>query len=141
VDPGAVTSAGDLVASARKLAKAGNGKEAELFYRRALTYDPGNEGALAGMYELEFNRGKWKAAAELAARLVAAAPTAQNHLRLGDVKLKLGALEGAREAYQKASSLGSAKATARLAVVEAKLLPKTEDAPPANEAEAPAPEE
>jgi serine/threonine protein kinase/tetratricopeptide (TPR) repeat protein len=143
-DPGAATSAADLVASARKLVKSGNRHDAELFYKRALTYDPHNVGALEGMYELEFGRGKWGAAGEHAEKLVVAAPSGANYLRLGDVKMKLGALESARDAYARASSLGSGRAASRLAAVEAKLGPKPDEAAPsptADEAEAPAPEE
>ncbi len=144
-DPGAATSAADLVARARKLAKAGNRKDAELFYRRALTYDPNNQGALEGLYELEFGRSKWKTAAEIAEQLVAAAPTGSSWLRLGDVRMKLGSFEAARDAYAKASSLGSPRAKARLAAAEAKLEPKPSADEPtpasADEAQVPSAEE
>jgi serine/threonine protein kinase/tetratricopeptide (TPR) repeat protein len=131
VDAEAQTSASDLVASARKLARGGDRKQAELFYKRALTYDPRNAGALTGMYDLEFGRGKWKAAEGFAERLVAATPgTATAHLKLGDARFKLGTLASARDAYERAAELGSARAKHRVATVDAKLAPKEKPAAP-----------
>ena len=123
-------NAADLSKAARAMLKQGKTKDAEDMFRRALVYNAGDATALAGMFELQFNRGKYAEAVSFAERLVAVSPgEGRSHLRLGDARFKLGELEAARQAYQRAEQLGASGAGSRLKKVEAKL-PK----PPPEEA-------
>jgi hypothetical protein len=111
-----------LVKEARAALAKGNEAGAEALYHQALSFDNRNAGALIGLSDLEFNRGKHQRAADYAEKATAASPkTGTYHLRLGDAYFKLLRYADARRAYQKAKDLGVNEANERLDKLKAKL--------------------
>lgn len=142
--------AADLVASARKLHKAGLTDDAKEMFARALTYDPHSAAALRGMFEISYGRGAYDDALDFAERLVADAPQlADNHLKVGDACMKLREYDEARRSYERAAGLGASAAAGRLAKLDsvsprpaapAGTAPADDEPAKSDEGEAPAAE-
>ncbi len=116
---GEQAGAAELVASAHRLMAAGDKDDARDMFARALTYDPHSSAALRGMYAVSYERGAYAEALGFAKRLVADAPAvADNHLKAGDVRMKLRQYADARSSYERAASLGAAAAAGRLAQLD-----------------------
>ncbi|MBL4685843.1 MAG: serine/threonine protein kinase, partial [Nannocystaceae bacterium] len=64
--------ANDLARTARSALASGKLKQARMFFDRALTFDVDNRAALAGLFDLEFRGGNYRAAVGFAQRLVTA---------------------------------------------------------------------
>jgi tetratricopeptide (TPR) repeat protein len=114
----------DLARSAAELLEQGKKADAEEMFRRALTYDPNNATALRGLYRLEIERGNFKLALAHADKLVANAPKdPANHVRAGDVEMKLERYDEARKHYRRALELGAKDAQTKLAKLDAQSPP------------------
>ena len=132
--------ANDLARTARSALASGKLKQARMFFDRALTFDVDNRAALAGLFDLEFRGGNYRAAVGFAQRLVTAHPlSADGQLKLGDAYAAIDSLVAARTAYTKAVALGSRRSKKKLAKVVSKIgpepVPQTAPAPETDEPE------
>jgi tetratricopeptide (TPR) repeat protein len=100
--------------------KRGELGEAESKFHRALEAQRNNPDALAGLAQIQYERGDYDKAVRFASRAADAAPrSARIRILLGDAHFKVLAYDAARRAYEKAQSLGSGAAEGRLARLDA----------------------
>jgi tetratricopeptide (TPR) repeat protein len=111
-----------LVADARAAALRGRAETAEWLFRRALTHDSASADALAGLAEIEYDRGHYHAANRFARDAVGVAPRAA-HLRilLGDTYFKTHEYRSAERHYEEARRLGHDQAEARLELLRKQM--------------------
>lgn len=98
--------------------------EAEVAFNRAVTADPSNHQAVAGLAEAYFERARYSDALDYARRATRLAPKVPKYQRLlGDAHFKLLRWNEAKAAYAKALSLapGDASVETRLRQVRSKL--------------------
>jgi serine/threonine protein kinase len=101
---------------------AGRRDEAKGLFNNAIAYDQRNAMALMGLSDVYFDTGSDQKAVLYAEKAVQAAPSNSGYrLKLGDAYYKVLRYRDALEQYEKAKSLGSTKADARIAKVEGKL--------------------
>jgi len=131
-DGAALRRAPTSPAQARKLASQGQramvsgnvGRAAELF-EQALGHDRSNAKALAGLRDVEFERGDYHRAVKLGERVVRKrSKTASHRLRLGDAYLKVLRYRDALAQYEKALALGESRAKWRIDKVRGKIGPR-----------------
>jgi tetratricopeptide (TPR) repeat protein len=99
---------------------------AESRFHRALQAQRTNADALAGLAQIQFERGDYDKAVRFATRAADAAPrSARIHILLGDAHFKVLAYDAARRAYERAAQLGSSTAPSRLSRLDALTGDKT----------------
>ena len=116
------TKAAELAEQGMVALNAGRRDEAKGLFNQAIGYDSRNGTALMGLSDVYFDTGSDQKAVLYAEKAVKAAPgNAGYRLKLGDAYYKVLRYRDALEQYEKAKSLGSTKADARIAKVQAKL--------------------
>ncbi|HWB77777.1 MAG TPA: protein kinase [Nannocystaceae bacterium] len=104
-----------LVVDGRAAAARGQLDTAQWLFRRALTHDSRSAAALAGLAEIEYDRGHYHSANRYARDAVRYAPKkADYRILLGDTFFKTHEYLAARRHYEEAERLGHAQAAARL---------------------------
>lgn len=105
-----------------KALRQGDLDRAAACFHRALQHDRRNREALEGLAELHYERGEYAKAVKLGERGRSVAPRSKRLLILiGDAHFKMLDYANAREAYERAQTLGSKTATARIARLDARL--------------------
>jgi tRNA A-37 threonylcarbamoyl transferase component Bud32/tetratricopeptide (TPR) repeat protein len=108
-----------LAAQAQSAFKAGNLSAAEKLFHQALERDRNSRAAVAGLAELNFERGRYRDAVRFGKRAVELAPKkAQYRILLGDAHFKVLDYASARRHYEKAKKLGHSGAAKRLQRLE-----------------------
>jgi serine/threonine protein kinase len=101
---------------------AGRRDEAKGLFNNAIAYDQRNAMALMGLSDVFFDTGSDQKAVLYAEKAVQAAPSNSGYrLKLGDAYYKVLRYRDALEQYEKAKSLGSTKADARIDKVKDKV--------------------
>lgn len=114
--------AAELASQGMAALRAGRRKEAEQLFHQAVAYDRRNGTALMGLSDVYFDFGQTTKAIQFAERAVRASPRNRTYrLKLGDAYYKALRYRDALEQYEKAKSLGSSRASERIAKVRAKL--------------------
>jgi serine/threonine protein kinase len=109
-------------ASALRAFRSNQLPRAASLYNQALELDPRNRKALAGLAELEFERGHYREALRFGKKAVRLAPKDKAlRILLGDAYYKTVNYEAARREYEKAKELGHSAAAGRLTRLDRKL--------------------
>jgi tetratricopeptide (TPR) repeat protein len=112
----------ELAEQGKAALKAGRRSEAQSLFNQAIAHDRTNVTALIGLSDIFFDTGQNQKAIDYAERAVEASPQNQSaRLQLGDAYFKVLRYKDALEQYEKAKSMGSASADARIAKVKQKL--------------------
>jgi len=105
-----------------KALRQGDLDRAASHFHRALQHHRRNREALEGIAEVVYERGEYARAVKLAERGLAVAPRSKRLLILiGDAQVKMLNYPKARASYERAETLGSKSATARIARLDAML--------------------
>ena len=111
-----------LAKQAAAAARKGKASQAKLLFDRALSHDPRNVTAHAGLRDLAFDAGDYARAVRHGQRTVSLAPrNAAHQLRLGDAYYRTRKYTAAEKAYAKAARLGDERAKWRLERAREKL--------------------
>lgn len=111
-----------LASKGRSAARQGRTAVAKSLFERALTQDPRNTVALAGMRDIYFERGDYGRAVRYGKRTVAVLGRNSEHrLRLGDAYYKVARYRDAETQYAKALGFGESRAQWRLEKARKKL--------------------
>jgi len=111
-----------LARKGRRSLAAGDLARAEALFEEALGHDRHQVDALAGLRDVEFERGAYPRAVRLGERAIRERPKAAEHrLRLGDAYLKVLRYRDALEQYEQALALGEERADWRIDKVRQKL--------------------
>lgn len=103
------------IKAGRAAFKSGSYASAGTHFHRALELDSQSHAAHAALAELAFDRGRYPEAVRRLGKATRMAPKNRNYwLALGDANLKTVQYKAARSAYERAKSLGHARAQARL---------------------------
>ena len=108
-------------AAGRAALRRGADGEAEKAFHRALSKNPRNETALAGLSEIYFERGAYQKALSYAKKAAGVAPRRGSiRMQLGDAYFKVHRYDDARREYTKAQKLGAKGAARALERIAAK---------------------
>ncbi len=111
-----------LARKGRRALSAGNLSQAEAQFEQALGHDRRSVEALAGLRDVEFERGAYHRAVKLGERAIRERPQdAEHRLHLGDAYLKVLRYRDALEQYERARALGEDRADWRIDKVRKKL--------------------
>ena len=113
----------DSVAAEGKAAlRNGNRDQAETLFHQALSHNSRNATALAGLSDINFDRGAYQKAVIYAERAVKIASKNKTlRIKLGDAYFAVLRYNDALTHYERAAQLGEIRAAARIAKVKAKL--------------------
>jgi tRNA A-37 threonylcarbamoyl transferase component Bud32/tetratricopeptide (TPR) repeat protein len=111
-----------LVQDARRAFESNRLQSAASLFNRALDLEPGNGGALAGLAELEFERGRYREALRFGRKAVRKrSKDGSLRLLMGDIYYKTVDYPAARREYEAARKLGVRSAKARLRRLDEKV--------------------